>query len=159
MILQAARRLGAVAILATGAVHLQQYLGQDFQAIPTIGTLFLMNAIGSGIIGLGLLFPVERVVPNRLANAAIALLAAGAVAIAVGALVALFISESGGLFGFTESGYRTAVVLAIIAESATILLLAPVLASTVGRAVGRERQPSTRSEWSASNWRDRSATR
>src|SRR5437763_7558751 len=45
------------------------------------------------------------------AHAAIAVLATGAVAIAIGSLVALFISESGGLFGFTEHGYRAAIII------------------------------------------------
>jgi MFS family permease len=67
----------------------------------------------------------------RRAHAAIAVLATGAVAIAIGSLVALFISESGGLFGFTEHGYRAAIIIAIIAEAATVLLLSPVAASNL----------------------------
>ena len=46
---QAARRLGAVAVLATGAVHLQQYIVQNVWFYPTIGALFLLNVIGCGV--------------------------------------------------------------------------------------------------------------
>ena len=63
--LQTMRYLGAVALLAVGAVHLQQYLGDDYYSIPTIGPLFLLNAIGSGVIAIGLLLPIERVLPRR----------------------------------------------------------------------------------------------
>ena len=55
MILRAMRLFGALAILAVGAVHLQQYIGADYRAIPTIGTLFLLNAIVSAVVGIGLL--------------------------------------------------------------------------------------------------------
>jgi hypothetical protein len=52
---------------------------------------------------------------------------------AVGSLAALFISETGSLFGFSEDGYRAAIVAAIVAEAATVLLLGPVV---VGSLVG-----------------------
>jgi hypothetical protein len=128
------RILGALAVLAMGAVHLQQYIGAGYHAIPTIGTLFLLNAIGSGIVGIGLLLPVERALSARPARATVGALALAAVAMSAAALVSLFISESGSLFGFSESGYRTAIVVAIVAEAATILLLVPVVAVSLGRA-------------------------
>ncbi|MCL6441374.1 MAG: hypothetical protein K6T27_07765, partial [Thermoleophilum sp.] len=53
------RALGALSLLAVGAVHLQQYLSL-YSAIPTIGALFLLNFAGATAIGLGLLAPVER---------------------------------------------------------------------------------------------------
>lgn len=141
MMLQAARRLGAVAVLAIGAVHLQQYIVENVWAYPTVATLFLLNVIGSGIVGIALLAPLERVLPKRPADAAVAVLATTALLIAAGSLVFLFISESSSLFGFTETGYRTPIVLAIIAEGATILLLAPVLARSLARAVYRRSEP------------------
>jgi hypothetical protein len=131
------RGFGALAILAVGAVHLQQYIGADYRAIPTVGTLFLLNGIASAIVGIGLLVPIEHVARARRADTAIAILALAAVAIAIGSLVALFISESGSLFGFTESGYRTPIIVAIMAEAATIALLAPVATVTMLRARGR----------------------
>jgi hypothetical protein len=139
--MQAARRLGAVAVLAIGAVHLQQYIVQNVWFYPAIGALFLLNVIGSGVVGIALLAPLERVLPERPANAAVALLSATGLLIAVGSLVFLFISESSSLFGVTETGYRTPVVLAIIAEGATIPLLTPVLARSVALALHRRPEP------------------
>ena len=137
--LQTMRYLGAVALLAVGAVHLQQYLGDDYYSIPTIGPLFLLNAIGSGVIAIGLLLPIERVLARR-ADAVVGFLALGAVIIAVASLIMLFVSESTSLFGFTESGYRVAVVIAILAEAATTLLLAPVAAIRTIQAMSRPRR-------------------
>jgi len=132
--LQKTRRLGAIAILAVGAVHLEQYLGSGYHSIPTIGPLFLLNAVSSGVVAIGLLMPIERVFHDRGAQLASGLLAAAAVAIAAGALIALFISENGKLFGFSESGYRAAIVIAIVAEAVTIVLLAPVAVLNIMRA-------------------------
>lgn len=140
MILRAMRFSGALAILAVGAIHLQQYIGADYRAIPTIGTLFLLNAIASAIVGIALLAPIKRAAAGYRADAAIALLALTAVAIAIGALVALFISESSSLFGFTESGYRLPVVVAIVAEAATIALLVPVVTVNVARVLSHRRR-------------------
>ena len=139
--LQAARRLGAVTVLAGGAVHLQQYIVQNVWFYPAIAILFLLNVIGSGVVGIALLAPLERVLPDRRGIAAVAMPAAIGLLIAVGSLAFLFISESSSLFGFTESGYRTPVVLAIIAEGATILLLAPVLTTSLARAFDRRPEP------------------
>lgn len=139
--LQTMRYLGAGALLAVGAVHLQQYLGDHYSSIPTIGPLFLLNAIGSAVIAIGLLLPIERVLARR-ADAVVGFLALGAVIIAVTSLIMLFISESTSLFGFSESGYRAAIVIAILAEAATTLLLAPVAAIRTTRALSRPRRPS-----------------
>jgi hypothetical protein len=129
-----ARRLGALAILATGAVHLQQYVVQDFQGIPTIKLLFLLNVIGSGVVGLGLLAPLDRMLPGRWADAAVALLAGVGLTIAVGSLVALFLSENEAVFGLRTRYYSTAAVVAIGAEGAALLLLTPVLVNAFLRA-------------------------
>ena len=48
-----ARGLGALALLAVGTIHLQQYLG-PYSAIPTIGTLFLLNFAAAIVIGAAL---------------------------------------------------------------------------------------------------------
>jgi hypothetical protein len=134
MILQMTRRLGALTLLVVGAVHLQQYLGADYNVVPTIGPLFLLNAISSGLVGFALLAPAQRLVSDKRADLVSGVLAAAGVAIALGSLVALFISETGTLFGFAEDGYGTAIVIAIVAEAATVLLLAPVAAISVRRA-------------------------
>lgn len=61
MMLHAARRLGAVAVLATGVMHLQQYFDHNVWLYPAIGALFLLNVIGSGVAGIALLAPLEHV--------------------------------------------------------------------------------------------------
>jgi hypothetical protein len=142
MTLRTMRRLGAIAILAVGAVHLQEYLGADYRSIPTIGPLFLLNAVSSGIVAIGLLAPLERILQHRRAELASGLLAGAGLAIAAGSLVALFVSENATLFGFSETGYRTAIVLAIIAEALAILLLAPVAAVSLKRAASADIAPS-----------------
>lgn len=115
----------------------------DYRAFRTVGTLFLLNAIASAIVGIALLVPIRRVAAGRTTDAAIGLLALAAVAIAVGSLVALFISESCGLLGFTESGYRAPIVVAISAEAATIALLGPVAAVSLAGAAQRPANTAT----------------
>jgi hypothetical protein len=131
------RRLGAVAILGTGAVHLQQLIVQDFRGIPTIHVLFVLNVIGSVIVGLSLLAPLDRLLPGGRSDAAVAELAVVGLTIAVGSLVGLFISENEPLFGLRTLHYSTAAVLAIVSEGAAALLLTPVIARSAARAFHR----------------------
>jgi hypothetical protein len=141
MTLRTMRRLGAIAILAVGAVHLQEYLGDGYRSIPTIGPLFLLNAVSSGVVAIGLLAPIERILHHRRADLTSGLLAGAGLTIAAGSLVALFVSENGTLFGFSETGYSTAIVLAIIAEALAIVLLAPVAAVSLKRAASGDSAP------------------
>jgi hypothetical protein len=133
MVLRATRRLGAVALLVVGGVHLQQYLGAGYHLIPTVGPLFLLNAIASAVVAIGLLVPVELVVKDRHAVRIVALLAVAGIAIAGGALISLYISETSSLFGFTEFGYGKPVIIALASEVATVVLLAPVAAISLAR--------------------------
>src|SRR6201999_1579915 len=126
MIMRAARLLGALSILGVGAVHLQQYSGNGYSTVPTIGTLFLLNAISAGVVGFALLLPLQRLLGRLRGDAAVGILALAGVAIAVGSLVALFISETGTLFGFSEGGYDAPIVIAIVTEAIAALLLTPV---------------------------------
>src|ERR687887_2679026 len=65
------RALGALATLAVGAVHLQQYF-KLYSSVPTIGTLFVLNFAGATVIGLALLAPIERIVAIAAPLAALA---------------------------------------------------------------------------------------
>jgi hypothetical protein len=56
------------------------------------------------------------------------------VAIAAGSLVALFISETGRLFGFSEDGYGTPIIIAIASEIAALVFLIPVVAHRLRQA-------------------------
>ena len=131
------RYLGAISIVLVGVVHAQQYYGAYFSVVPTIGTLFLLSFIGSGVAGIVLLAPVRRL--GRTAGDVMLVVAAlGAIGIAFGSLASLLISEYTPLFGFMESGYRLAVVLALVFDGlatlflgAFVLLVAPRLIQTI----------------------------
>ena len=123
-----ARHLGALSILAVGVDHIEQYSVDSYSAIPTIGTLFLLNFVSAVPVALGLAAPLRRVA-GRWANAMWALLALSGLGMAVGSLAGLLISESGGLFGFMERGYREAVALSVGFEVAAIAFLGVFLAA------------------------------
>ena len=124
---ETARYLGAISILVVGAIHAQQYYEAYFYVVPTIGTLFLLSFIGAGIVGVTLLAPIRKL-GERLGDAILGLAALGAIGIAIGTFVSLLISEYTPLFGFMESGYRLAVVLAIVFDALTTLLLGAFVA-------------------------------
>jgi hypothetical protein len=108
--------------------HLQQYFVL-YSAIPTIGTLFVLNFAGATAIGLGLLAPVERLF-GRVGGMLPAPLALGGIGLAATAFAFLFISERTPLFGFMEPGYDPAAILASrVAESATVIFLGGFLAA------------------------------
>jgi hypothetical protein len=132
-LVQLARYLGAASILAVGAVHAQQYYQAYFNVVPVIGTLFLLSFIGSGVVGVVLLAPVGRL-GKRLGDAILVLAALGAVGIAVGSLVSLLVSEYTPLFGFMESGYRLAIVLAIVFDALAAALLGAFVLLVVRRS-------------------------
>jgi hypothetical protein len=126
--------LGALAVLGTGVVHIQQYYSADYSSVPTIGTLFFLNFVAAVVIAAGLVAPLGRVAV-RYADSIRALFAVAGIGLAVLSLVSLFVSESSSLFGFAENGYRTAIVLAIVAEVAAAVFLLIFLAAA--RSGGR----------------------
>ena len=128
IIAQASRYLGALAVVVTGAAHLEQYSVDNYSTVPTIGTLFLLNFIASIVIAVGLIVPLRRVT-GHYTDAVRALLALAGIGLGVLSLAALFISESSGLFGFVEHGYRMAIVVSIVAEAAAIIFLVTFLAA------------------------------
>jgi hypothetical protein len=119
--------VGALAVLATGADHLDEYAANGFSTVPTIGTLFLLNFIAATLIGVGLLLPLRRLA-KRFADPFRALLALTGIGIAASSLIGLWISESSSLFGFTDYGFRSTIVVAIVAESIAIVALTAYLA-------------------------------
>lgn len=127
----APRVLGALAVLATGAVHLHEF-DRFYSQIPTIGTLFFLNFLGATAIGLGLLTPVERV-GGRYGGALLVLLAAAGIALAAVAFAFLLISERTPLFGFKEPGYDpTGIAAARAAEIAAVVFLGAFLVGRLG---------------------------
>ena len=124
----ALRYLGAIATLVVGAVHVQQYA--DFISdVPTIGVLFLLNGLAAGVVAI------------LLATRRAPLGALGGIALSAGALVSVLISMTdGGLFDYTEPTFRSAVVIAIVAEAAAVVLLLAYLAT-------QRRQTPQRVDW------------
>jgi hypothetical protein len=124
------RYAGAVALLGVGLGHLQQLLVDHYDQIPTIGTLFALNVASATFVGLALLAPVQRL-PGRAGSLTPPALAAGGVAIAAGSLIALWVSETSGLFGFQEVGFRSAIAVLVGLEAAAAVLLAGFLATAL----------------------------
>jgi hypothetical protein len=123
-----ARVLGALSLLAVGAVHLHQY--EDlYSAIPTIGTLFMVNFVGATVLGVALLVPIERL-SRRWGAILVAGVALGGIAVAAVSYVFLLIAERRPLFGFMEPGYNPAAIRAAqVSEIATVALLGVYLAA------------------------------
>jgi hypothetical protein len=117
----ATRTLGALALLVVGGVHYQQYHYDFYSAIPTIGPLFLANFVAATVLGLFLLSP--RRASGRRGTTLDRLAALAGVGVAAGALVGLLVSEHTPLFGFSEHGYRFAIVLALVSEALVMVML------------------------------------
>lgn len=129
------RRLGAVALVVAGGVHLKEYF-DGYADIETIGALFLLNFFSATLIAFGLLLPTERilagwagrVVAARWGGLVVTALALGGVGVSAGPLVMLMIAERRPLFGFMEPGFHPEMILlARISEVATVLLLGTYL--------------------------------
>ena len=118
---------GAAGVLATGADHLYEYTANQFSTVSTIGTLFLLNFIAATVVGVGLLLPLRRIA-KRLGDPLRALLALSGIGLAGTSLIGLWISETSSLFGFTDYGFRSTIVVAIVAESVAIVALTFYLA-------------------------------
>ena len=101
------RCLGAVAVLAVGVDHIEQYYVDYYRAVPTIGTLFVLDFISAAVVAVGLVLPLGRLT-RRFGDRLLTLLALAGVGIGAGTLAGLLISENAGLFGFMEVGYRSA---------------------------------------------------
>lgn len=137
------RPLGAAALLAVGLDHLQQRTVDHYAAIPTIGTLFLLNFVSATVVAVALVLPLERLA-GHLGRRLHAALALSGVAIAAGSVAGLLLSETSGLFGFMEHGYRGAIVVSLVLEGAAIVLLGVAFTVAERRPAGRARGPRGR---------------
>lgn len=111
--------LGAGLTAVMGLIHLRLWL-DGYREIPVIGTLFMLNAIISGVLVAALL-----AVPARLRSAA----AITTALFTTGTLVGLILSLTIGLFGMHEILQAPLVVPTLVVEPAgvLVLLLAAVL--------------------------------
>ena len=116
------RYLGALALLGVGLDHLEQFSVDSYSAIPTIGTLFALNFASAALLAAGLASPVQRL-PGRSGRLAVPLLCLAGIGVAAGSLAGLLLSESSGLFGFMEAGYRPGILTSIAFEAAAIAFL------------------------------------
>src|SRR5207253_11254786 len=98
---------------------------------PTAGSFYLRSSVGAGLVSVVLSAPVRRLGRN-IGVLFLVLPALGAIGIAAGSLASLLISEYLPLFGFMESGYRLAVVLALVFDGLTTVFLG-VFVLIVGR--------------------------
>jgi hypothetical protein len=141
----AARVIGALLILFVGADHYWTYSVDQYSVLPTIGTLFLLNFISATVVGVALLVPLERVF-HRSGRIILAMTALSGFGIAATSLVALLVSEHTPLFGFMESNYRPAIIVAIASEAAAAASLALLFALTIKAtrsSVTKPRRPAT----------------
>lgn len=130
----ALRLLAVALLLVEGGIHLQQYEG-PLNAVPTISTLFVLNAVGAAAIALVLAGS------RGLASALGALAGLG---LTLAALVSLAVSRAGTIFDYSEPTLRDAVILAAIVELAAVLALVAFLLA--GR---REGSTTGRTDWTA----------
>jgi hypothetical protein len=123
----AAFALGACALAGEAAVHIQQYTSL-VHGVRWIGPLFLANAVACIAAIAALAYPTTR-----------QLAALAGVVISAFALAGLIVSygREGGLFGWPEGGFRTAIVFAVSTELAAVVLLSTALAATAGLVQAR----------------------
>ena len=134
--LLALRAIGALALLAMAALHLQQYYDAGYSAIPTIGTLFVLDFVGGVALGLALLLPVERL-PGRAGAIAVPLLAFTGAAMAATSFAFLLISQQTPLFGWLETAKTSAITVALVSEAVATVALGVVAAASAGPRHGR----------------------
>jgi hypothetical protein len=139
------RGLGAVLLLLVGADHYYEYSVDHYSVVPTIGTLFLLNFIAAIAVGLVLLAPLSRIF-RRVDRFVLEVAALSGFGIAATSLVALLVSEHTKLFGFMESNYRPAIIVAIAFEASAAVVLAMlfVMSWTTRRSAGSSTRPRPR---------------
>jgi hypothetical protein len=119
----AGRIAGAALTGGSAGIHLYLWL-DGFRDVETIGTLFLLNAIGGFALAIALL-----ATPSRL----LAVFSALGALYAVSVLGALSLSLTVGLFGFEESIDTEGVVTTLVINSIAVLLLGALTISQVRR--------------------------
>lgn len=116
------RFLAVALLLLEAGIHLQQYEG-PLHEVPTISTLFVLNAIGGAAIALVLS-------ASRGLTAALAALAG--IGLTLGALVSLAISRADTIFDYSEPMLRTAVTFATLVELGAVVALCAFLVARIG---------------------------
>jgi urea transporter len=120
------RIAGAALTGWSAGIHLYLWFA-GFRDVDTIGTFFLLNAVGGLVLALALLFA-----PNR----SLAVVCALGALYAASVLGALSLSLTVGLFGFHESIDNEQVVTTLVINSAAVVVLGVLTAVRL-----RERRP------------------
>jgi hypothetical protein len=94
--------------------------------------LFALNFAAAALVAAALVAPVQRL-PGVAGRVAVPLLSLAGIGVAAGSIAGLLASETTGLFGFMEVGYRPAILLSLGLEAITILLLGASCAATGSR--------------------------
>ena len=102
---------------AIAGIHLNLWSSYGYRHIPTIGALFMLNAIGGAVLALANLTLPRRVVPWAWL---------GTAGFAMATLVALLVSLNGKLFGFAETTSAPLVAPSIGLEAALLVLASSV---------------------------------
>ncbi|MEW2401256.1 hypothetical protein [Streptomyces sp. NPDC046862] len=124
VVLVALRLVAAGTAVAMGAIHLDLW-NDGYRYLDKIGPLFLLNAIGAGLLALALLITPTRFLP---------VLATLGALFTAGTLLALIVSITHGLFGFQESIDANLVQPTLAVEAAgCVTLVALALLSRRGR--------------------------
>ena len=101
--------LAALCVLIAGFQHARLF-HRGYAEVQIIGLLFFMNAIGSTVVVLTLIF------------ARVWMFVVGALSICVPSLVSIAISHAWGLLGFREGGYDGDALIIVVAELAAVVL-------------------------------------
>jgi hypothetical protein len=111
-----ARVAAATFVLVGGGIHLELWRS-GYRSIDYIGPMFMANVVLSVVLALALLIrPDVRV-------------AVAGVAFSVGSLIALVLSRTTGLLGFTERAWTDMAVQATTAEIGAVVAIAFILAA------------------------------
>ena len=122
------RSLAAVLLLAGGIVHFNLW-NNGYRHIPNIGPLFMANFVGSVALA-------AAVMTSRRASVAVV-----GITFAAGSLVALVLSRTVGVFGFTEAVWTTQATRTLASEVAAIVALGAAL--VMQRRAAPELAPAT----------------
>lgn len=126
------RIVGAALLVAMGWIHWHLYdLG--FSTIPTIGPLFLLNAVLGVLAAVALLVTPSRWLPT---------VELGGALLSLGTLLALLLSLTVGLFGLKETWDAPLVDRTVLVESAGfVVLLGAALLHGLPALPGRRARP------------------
>lgn len=118
----ALRYVAVIALLVSGAVHLQLYLG-GYSGLPVVGPLFLVHVAASVAISLWLVVGSRTTLP-----------ALAGIALMVGALVSLGLAFAGSFFMAAERGVDTTIIVTIASELVAAVTLGLLIYDRTGSA-------------------------